>query len=72
MKNAYRITAKIPVNENIPLARGAVSAAEWVRMEAARLTAAGIEAAAVTAGGVCWVSRSREGCAVMGADEGAA
>ena len=62
IKNPYRITEPIGVDEPIPTASGVVSGLEWCRAEAQRLCARKIPAKAVVRGGVCYVVRNAEGC----------
>lgn len=69
IKNPYRITEHVGVNENIPTARGMVSGFDWCKSEAERLRSAGIPAKAVKRGDVCYVVRNSERCRISEEDK---
>ena len=52
-----RITAKLLRKEPIAVPGATITAAEWCRREAARITAKGTRAIVVTNAGKCWVER---------------
>lgn len=69
MKNPLRITVKMGVTERIALPRETITCMEWCDREAARMRAHGIECVARNVKGLCWLSRPREGCAVVAGEE---